>query len=453
MTVSQMAHDLGLDPGRVEAGACGPRGRGNGDARPATRRLAQPPLGNDLFTPPESQGTPPLEWCDRRLLARIHRLTLDRLRRQSNRSSRGISRFFPRINIAPDHRLTGPAGVREVIRQLQGFEMAAGVWERRILPLRVTDYDPAWLDQLAFSGELAWGRLRPFRPEENGPASRSRLTRAVPLSLVLRNDLPWLLPRDRDPDTDVTSSGADAVVEALRTRNAALLPRSARRHGAAADAIGRGTVGMWRSWACSRPTACASACVSGAVARAGPPPPAAHAARCWNKPSGGCWPVVPLSRRPPHGQRREVAEAMVAATAAGDGACYSVICLHASGAPSWGQLVPVLAYGSTRRNSRRKIVAHVGGEQYAAEDAVEKLRRVAGRDAESATDFLVVAGSDPLNLAGVVTPGDRVGAGDQALALRDGHVVAAFEGGQISFRENLAVEVGAELSRRLRRTG
>ena len=143
------------------------------------------------------RGTPPVEWCDRRLLARIHRLTLDRLRRQIEPVEPAAFLRFPAAHqrLTPDHRLTGPAGVREVIRQLQGFEMAAGVWERRILPLRVEDYDPAWLDQLAFSGELAWGRLRPFRPEENGPASPSRLTRAVPLSLVLAQRLALVVAR------------------------------------------------------------------------------------------------------------------------------------------------------------------------------------------------------------------------------------------------------------------
>ena len=115
-------------------------------------------------------------------------------------------------------------------------------------------------------------------------------------------------------------------------------------------------------------------------------------------------------------------------------------------APSWGQLVPVLSpYGSTGRNSRRTICGGCRRRAIRRRGSRRKLR--SARDAESATDFLVVAGSDPLNLAGVVTPGDRVGAkGTNALALRDGHVVAAFEGGQISFRENLAVEVGAELS-------
>ncbi len=221
VTAARLADDLGLDLGRVEAALVALEAEGM-----AMRGRYSPPgvpgLRDNLFPAADEKTTPPLEWCDRRLLARIHRLTLDRLRKQIEPVEQAVYLRFlaDHQRLTPESRLAGPAGVREVIRQLQGFEMAAGVWERRILPVRVKDYDPAWLDQLAFSGELTWGRLRPFRPEENGRASRSRLTRAVPLALMLRSDLPWLLPADRDPRHAPTSGNARAVLEALESRGA-----------------------------------------------------------------------------------------------------------------------------------------------------------------------------------------------------------------------------------------
>ena len=177
-----------------------------------------------------------IEWCDRRLLARIHRLTLDGARRRVEPAAPAdFWRFLLSYHhLMPRERLEGRAAVREAISQLQGFEAPAGAWERDLLPGRVADYDSDWLDELSLAGEVAWGRLQP--PGERGtrnaecgteePTSESRsatsasLTRVVPIALVSRADLAWLLPPDRGRPQDVTRSNARAVYEALISEGA-----------------------------------------------------------------------------------------------------------------------------------------------------------------------------------------------------------------------------------------
>ena len=111
------------------------------------------------FTP----GVSGLEWCERRLLARIHRYTLDRLRKEIEPvAAADFMRFLFRWHrVAPDARAQGPEGLAAVLELLDGYEIAAGAWETDVLPARLEDYDPLWLDGLCLSGEIAWGRLSP----------------------------------------------------------------------------------------------------------------------------------------------------------------------------------------------------------------------------------------------------------------------------------------------------
>ena len=121
-------------------------------------------------------------WCDRRLLARIHRYTLERLRKEiAPVTAAEFLRFLGCWqHVDEEHRLEGPRSVAEVVCQLAGFEVPAAAWEASILPSRVKGYKREWLDQLTLSGEAAWGRLW------GGGASAIRIT---PICLVPREDL------------------------------------------------------------------------------------------------------------------------------------------------------------------------------------------------------------------------------------------------------------------------
>ncbi len=132
---------------------------------------------------------PSTQWCDRRLLARIHRRTVDRLRREIEPVS--VSDYLRFLcehqHVTAGTALPGRDGLRAVIEQLQGFEVAAGAWEQEILPARVQDYDPIWLDELCLGGEVTWGR---FEGRDVGTVNP---TRSAPIAMGLRRDLGWLL--------------------------------------------------------------------------------------------------------------------------------------------------------------------------------------------------------------------------------------------------------------------
>lgn len=139
------------------------------------------------------------EWCHRRLLARIHRLTIGRLRREIEPVT--TAEFYAFLNrwqhLAPGRQLHGVDGTLQIIRQLQGSEHPAAAWESEVLPQRVARYQPEYLDQLCLSGEVTWGRLSPHpafeREEQENGHRRVRPTRVAPLAIFLREDSSWLL--------------------------------------------------------------------------------------------------------------------------------------------------------------------------------------------------------------------------------------------------------------------
>src|SRR5262249_23991713 len=132
-------------------------------------------------------GAASIEWCDRRLLARIHRATTQGLRRAIEPASVAqFMRFLFAWQGVRGERVAGRAGLLRVFEQLQGFELAAGAWEEHVLRARVRDYQPSWTDELCLSGELAWGR---FSPRKSGAAP----TRAALVTFARRTDLPWLV--------------------------------------------------------------------------------------------------------------------------------------------------------------------------------------------------------------------------------------------------------------------
>ncbi len=139
-------------------------------------------------------------WCDRRLLARIHRRMLQRLRAEIEPVDEAVwRRFLARWQHAePETRLSGAAGLSVVLHQLQGWEAAAEDWERTILPSRIREYDPADLDMLCLSGEIAWGRIWPPAAGPAGLRRRGRPARNAPMAFYRREDAGWLLPPAAD---------------------------------------------------------------------------------------------------------------------------------------------------------------------------------------------------------------------------------------------------------------
>jgi ATP-dependent Lhr-like helicase len=201
--------------------------------------------GNPSGEPPE------VEWCHRRLLARIHRLTIGRLRREIEPVS--TAAFFAFLHhwqhLTPGTQLHGVDGTLQIIRQLQGCEFPASAWESEILPRRVSQYEPDYLDQLCLSGEVSWGRLSPHPAFERahdegaeGVHRRSpRPTRVAPLAIFLREDAGWLLaepPGPRAvPPPDSLSHPAREVLAVLESRGASFFTDLTRATGRLASEV------------------------------------------------------------------------------------------------------------------------------------------------------------------------------------------------------------------------
>ena len=125
------------------------------------------------------------EWCERRLLSRIHRYTLSGCEQRSSRSRRATSCAFCSWHVSADARMAGPKALDRVVAQLEGFEAPAAAWESEILAARLADYEPGWLDERCLAGQIAWVRLRPRNGRTNG-ARRPAPVRTTPITLMPR---------------------------------------------------------------------------------------------------------------------------------------------------------------------------------------------------------------------------------------------------------------------------
>jgi ATP-dependent Lhr-like helicase len=420
-TVPALAARTGLPPGRVAIGLAALEAQG-------TALRAR-------FTP----GATEEEWCERRLLARIHRLTLGILRREIEPTQPAdLMRFLFRWqHLQPGTQLHGRAGLLEVIGQLQGVELPARAWETQVLAARIEDYDPDDLGGLCLSGAVAWGRLRADEPAEEdvGPRRARAPTRAAPLAFALREDLPWLLaPLPADAARGLPS-GARAVLAHLERHGASFLPDIARGTGllpaGAEEALwtlvarglvtGDGVAGLRMLLKPEREQRRVRLrAVRGGRARLLP-------AGRWALLRAGIEAVEPDPIRFARQMLRRY------------GVVVRELLARETRMPPWRALLGALRTLEARGEVRGgRFVAGLVGEQFALPEAVEALRAVRKRAAPE-DETVVVAAADPLNLVGVLLPGARLAA--------TAHEVVAFRGGVVAE----SGELGVVLSRLGRR--
>jgi ATP-dependent helicase Lhr and Lhr-like helicase len=347
-----------------------------------------------------------VQWCERRLLARINRRMLDGLRREIEPvTAADFLRFlFGWQNVRSGTQLHGQPGLARVIAQLQGYEAAAGAWERAILPARLVGYDSAWLDALCLSGGAAWGRLA-ARPAGGTP------TRAAPIALCRRADLAWLLvPESESFDEAALSAPARDVLGHLADRGASFLDEiisgTRRLRTEVEDALGElVSAGRVTGDGFSGLRALISATQTRGGARA-----RWHAR--WSRRTGGPigagrWSI--LRGGSPHqaGDEEARQEALARQYIKRYGVVFRDVLAREAQAPAWRDLVRVyrrLEMSGELRGGR--LVAGFVGEQFAAPEAVEALR--ATRRDEKRGEIVRLSACDPLNLVGIVTPGPRI---------------------------------------------
>jgi ATP-dependent Lhr-like helicase len=362
------------------------------------------------------------EFCERRLLARIHRYTRDRLRREIEPvTAQDLMRFLLRWqHVAPGTQLEGRQGLLAAIEQLQGFEIAAGSWEPSVFPARVRGYRPEWLDELCLSGQVAWARLEVRSAPVGDPGEapgRGGLTpsHATPVSFLVRENLPWLLSAARGDAAPVLPGPGPTydVLECLRTRGALFfhdLVAATGRLGvevteALWDLVARGLVtadgfGSVRALFSARQRWSHRAARSGAVDRL---------RRSGHGVGGGegRWVLVPPPPPTSAVDLETLAEAVAEQLLARWGVVFRDLVARETLAVSWREVLWAFRRLEARGTIRGgRFVTGFVGEQYALPEAVEGLRETRRR--ERPGEIVRVAAVDPLNLVGILTPGPRV---------------------------------------------
>jgi ATP-dependent Lhr-like helicase len=401
------------------------------------------------FTP----GAYDEEWCDRHLLARIHRRTLQRLRREIEPvAPRDFMRFLADWqHVSPGARLRGPDALAGVLAQLEGFEAAAGAWESQLLPARVAGYDIAWLDALCGSGRIAWTRLR----AASGGAHASPV-RASPIVLLPRKQLAtWnAIGAQSAGEAPALSSRAQAVVEFLSRHGASFFGEIAdgtrllkvELEDALGELVGAGMVGA-DSFAGLRALLLPTAKRRGARQRR----LARHMLNGIE--DAGRWSLI---RRgdptpPAHPGEGEHIEHIARTLLRRWGVLFwKLLQREAAWLPPWRDLRRVYQRLEARGEIRGgRFVEGMVGEQFALPEAVEVLRRVRKREHDGA--LVAVSGADPLNLVGDVVAGPRVPAvAASRIAYRDGLPVAIRVAGEVTLLEALSPEEERALRARMR---
>ncbi len=380
------------------------------------------------FTP----ETDTLEWCDRRLLARIHRYTLHRLRAEIEPvSAADFMRFlFAWQRVDPDHRAAGLEGLATVIAQLDGFELPAAAWESDVLAARVSEYDPMLLDTLCRMGRVAWGRMSAGQRGGSPLGTRAAWPiRSTPISLFLREHADQWLAEKNGGDYDLSSYAA-AVRDVLQQRGALFFHELATMTGLLPTQVEQGLaelagVGLVSSdsFAGLRALITPSSKrkpLSGAKRRHRTAPGGIETAGRWSLLGGTA-----------AGRNGATAPELYARTFLRRyGVVFKRLLARETGAPPWRELLMVFRRLEARGEIRGgRFVSGMSGEQFALSEAVGQLRairRLAGGGA-----LVAVGAADPLNLTGIITPGERVpGVTRNRILYRDGVPVLALEAGE-----------------------
>ena len=415
------------------------------DIEAALAKLASEGMAmSGLFTP----GAASTEWCDRALLARIHRYTVRRLRQEIEPvASQDFMRFLFRWQqVTPGEQRQGPDALDAIIAQLQGFEAPAAAWESEILPARMEEYEFTWLDDLCLSGRAIWARLSPMA--STGAAVGRGPIRTTPITLLPRRSAAlWTRAAPR-PEARVEdlSSRAQAVVGVLRAHGASFYDEIVPASGllrtqveeALAELVAAGLV--------------ASDSFAGLRALLTPSEkrkPLGKTKRHRRAPlfgieEAGRWSLVrrmpqsEAAKRPYYEPDHDMVEHIVHSLLKRYGVVFwRLLQREAAWLPAWRDMLRVLRRLEARGDLRGgRFVAGVSGEQFALPEAVTMLRET--RRAPPSGGCLSVNGADPLNLVGMIGPGAKVPAvlGNRVL-YRDGAPIATLIAGEIQWIASL----------------
>ncbi|HXY03143.1 MAG TPA: DEAD/DEAH box helicase, partial [Terriglobales bacterium] len=412
---------------RMEASGSVLRGNFTGQASAKEsvdlRSTGQPGAG--VFTSSEKQP----EWCERRLLARIHRLTVATLRKQIEPvTAAQFMRWLLRWqHVAPGSQVEGERATLEVLRQVQGFEIPANAWERQILGRRIANYDSKWLDQLCLTGAVGWGRLSPHPATLDDSANGRRRvipTSVAPITFFVRDEADWMTAHN--PATDQAearglSVSAKQVLEFLRQRGASFFADIVRGTGKLKAEI---ETALWELVAAGIVTADGFDNLRSLI---DPKRRAGQGSGRTARPrhSAGRWALLYTDQAL---ERNRTTEATCWMLLKRYGIVFRDLLARETNLPKWRELQIAFRRLEDRGEIRGgRFVDGFLGEQFALPVAVESLR--ATRRMPPSGETITLSAADPLNLIGIIVPGERV---------------PAISGRTVTFRDGIAVqEAGA----------
>ena len=380
------------------------------------------------FTDPSAAET---EWCERRLLARIHRLTLGKLRReiQPVTAAQFMRWLFQWQHVAQGSQLFGERGTLEVLRQLQGYEAPANTWEHQILARRVINYDPKHLDQLCLSGAIGWGRFSPHPATLVDTSERGRRvtpTSVAPITFFARDAADWIA----SPHTEQSGEQQSSLSQTAR-----VVFQFLKEHGASffSDIV-RGTrklkaeveTALWELVAVGLITADGFDNLRALIdpkRRAGQ----GHGRLARPRDSVGRWSLLFHGESADHDTQMEAIGWMLLKRY---GVVFRELLTRESILPSWREVLIALRRLEDRGEIRGgRFVSGFIGSQFALPIAVESLR--ASRNEAATGEMVTISAADPLNLSGILVPGEKVPANSRRfVSYKDGVAVEENSQGQ-----------------------
>ncbi|HEX2493157.1 MAG TPA: DEAD/DEAH box helicase [Steroidobacter sp.] len=411
------------------------------------------------FTNEPDGGHAP-QWCSRRLLARIHRCTVKRLRAEIEPvRARDFLRFlFDWQRVTPVARMQGPDSIAAILAQLEGFDAPASAWETEVLPMRIAEYEPAWLDEQCLAGRIVWTRLAPRTADsERGAAP----VRSTPIALLARKHAHfWSL--STEPSRTQLTSKAQQVAELLRTHGASFFDEIVENAGLLANQVEEAlaelvALGMVNSDSFGglralllpsnrkRPTARDSRrrrriAIFGMqdagrwtlVRRGGSSMRSAGWAE--NSSAGSSLQSSALNRASEAEALEHICRTLLRRWGV---VFWKLLQREADWLPAWRDLLMCLRRLEARGEIRGgRFVAGFSGEQFALPEAIGSLREA--RRKPHSGELLSLSGADPLNLIGVLTPGVRLPSlTSNRVLYRDGLPIALLAGGEVRFVESL----------------
>ena len=393
------------------------------------------------FTP----GTKFTEWCERGLLARIHRYTIKKLRRELEpvTTAEYLRFLFHWQHVHPSRQMQGADALGYLVQLLEGFEAASVSWEADILPARIKQYNPDWLDGLCSSGKTIWSRF-------SSPASGTAPIKSTPITLLPRKGLAqWRILTSHK--TDIPLSGiAEKVTQTLELRGASffeeLLDQTnllcSQLESALAELVSKGLVSA-DSFSGLR------ALLVPDQKRRGKLKP------LFRLDDAGRWTLIhPANANLQSTEsdpqiKRNAIEYFVNVLLRRYGVIFRALLTRETLSPAWGEILPTLRRMEARGELRGgRFVAGHSGEQFARPDAIELLRKL--RKSQEDKEYISISAADPLNLIGIITPGKKISAfANNRILFQDGIPIAVLSGKEIQYLRPVEEPQQWEIKQRL----